>query len=307
MLYLVIITDKGFGEIMTIIQAILLGIVQGLTEFLPVSSSGHLAILQNFFGIETPDSLLFEVLLHAATLLAVFVAFWDDIRKLLVEAVGMLYDVLDSAKKYLMGQRRGKKEKRTPLVHNNYRKLVALILVSTIPTAVLGLSSRNLVEAASGNLLAPGIGLLLTGVLLLVVDSVKTGKKIPKNATYAQAMWIGICQGLAVFPGISRSGITIAACMLCGFNRKFSVKYSFLMSVPAIIGAVFLEAPMAGHAQLTISLALLYLLSAILAGVVGYFVIKFMVVLVQRQKFKYFAIYCFFMGILSIAGNFLVH
>ncbi len=289
---------------MSILQSILLGIVQGLTEFLPVSSSGHLAIIQNLFGIETEGGILFDVLLHVGTLVAIFVAFRTDIQRLLLEGCSILYDVYCNIRTFIHNKKNGSNEAYKRIIHNNYRKFVMLIVVATIPTGMLGFVSRHLVEAAGGNLLAPGIGLLITGILLLVVDFTRSGKKIPRDATYANAMWIGICQGLAVFPGISRSGMTIASSLLFGFNRKFAVKFSFLMSVPAILGAAILEISQIGGSELTWGLGGIYLVGAIVAGIVGYFAIKFMIVVVQRKKFRYFAYYCFLIGVISIVANF---
>lgn len=289
---------------MSVLEAILLGIVQGITEFLPVSSSGHLAIFQNLLGIETEGGVFFDVLLHIGTLVALFMAFRKDVSRLLLEACRIAYDLYRNARIYIDNHKNNKNGEYIRVIGNNYRKFVVLILVSAIPTGLLGFFSRHLVEAASGNLLAPGIGLLITAVLLLVVGSRKSGTKIPKDASYADAMWIGICQGIAVFPGISRSGMTIAASLLCGFNRNFAVKYSFLMSIPAIIGAALLELTQLGKANLTLGLAGTYLLGAVAAGIVGYFAIKFMIVIVQRKKFTYFAYYCFLIGLIAIISNF---
>lgn len=291
---------------MSFLQSIFLGIVQGLTEFLPVSSSGHLAILKNFFGIETAGGIFFDVLLHVGTLVAIFFAFREDIKRLILEGCRIIYDVCCNIRTFIQNKKTGSNEAYRRIVHNNYRKFVMLVIIATIPTGMLGFVSRHLVEAAGSTLLAPGIGLLITGILLLVVDFTKSGKKLPKDATYANSMWIGICQGLAVFPGISRSGMTIASSLLCGFNKKFAVKYSFIMSVPAIIGAAILELTELDTASITVVTSLSYLLGAVVAGVVGYFAIKFMIVIVQRKKFRYFAYYCFLIGLISIIGNFVI-
>lgn len=289
---------------MSLLQSIFMGIVQGLTEFLPVSSSGHLAIFKNLFGMEVDGGIFFDVLLHVGTLVAVIFAFRQDIKRLILEGCRIIYDVICNIKTFINNKKNNENEAYKRVIYNNYRKFVMLIVVATIPTAALGFCSRHLVEAAGGTLLAPGIGLLITGILLLVVDYTNSGKKIPKDATYANAMWIGICQGIAVFPGISRSGMTIAASLLSGFNRKFAVKYSFIMSIPAIIGAAILELTQLGGSDITLKLAFNYFLGAAAAGVVGYFCIKVMINLVQKKKFRYFAFYCFLIGVVAIAGNF---
>lgn len=291
---------------MSLLQSIFMGIIQGLTEFLPVSSSGHLAIFKNLFGMNVEGGIFFDVLLHVGTLAAVIVAFRQDIKRLLLEGCRIIYDVICNIKIFINNKKNNQNEAYKRVIYNNYRKFVMLIIVATIPTGALGFCSRHLVEAAGSTLLAPGIGLLITGILLLVVDYTNSGRKIPKDATYANAMWIGICQGIAVFPGISRSGMTIAASLLSGFNRKFAVKYSFIMSIPAILGAAILELTQIGGSDITLRLGLYYLLGAIVAGVTGYFCIKLMINLVQKKKFRYFAFYCFFIGVVAIIGNFVM-
>lgn len=289
---------------MSVINAVLMGLIQGLTEFLPVSSSGHLAIFKILFGVDTDTGILFDVMLHVGTLAAVFAAFCKDIRKLIIETIKIIIDLSENLQLYLSNRKDGKSRSYRKIVNNNYRKFVMLILISSIPTGILGYTAKGLVEMAGTVLLFPGIGLLITGVLLLVVDFVNAGNKVPKDTTYANAMWIGICQGLAAFPGISRSGMTICASLLCGLSRKFAVKYSFLMSVPAIIGAAVLELGEFGGESMTVGLGFTYLLGAAVAGVTGYFCIKTMLVLIRKKKFRYFSYYCFLAGIIAIVGYF---
>ena len=291
---------------MSVLNAILMGLLQGLTEFLPVSSSGHLVIFKLVFGVNTDTGILFDVMLYIGTLGAVFVAFWKDIRQLAIETVRIIYDVIQNIKIFINNRKTGDDDPYRKIVHNNYRKFVMLILVSTIPTGILGFVAQGLVEKAGSSLLFPGIGLLITGILLLVVDFINSGNKIPKDVTYANAMWIGICQGISTFPGISRSGMTICACLLAGLNRKFAVKYSFLMSVPAILGAAVLELKNFGSETMSLGLGFTYLLGMIVAGVVGYFCVKTMLVLVRKKQFRYFAYYCFLIGIIALISNFVM-
>ena len=291
---------------MSVLNAILMGLLQGLTEFRPVSSSGHLVIFKLVFGVNTDTGILFDVMLHIGTLGAVFVAFWKDIRQLAIETVRIIYDVIQNIKIFINNRKTGDDDPYRKIVHNNYRKFVMLILVSTIPTGILGFVAQGLVEKAGSSLLFPGIGLLITGILLLVVDFINSGNKIPKDVTYANAMWIGICQGISTFPGISRSGMTICACLLAGLNRKFAVKYSFLMSVPAILGAAVLELKNFGSETMSLGLGFTYLLGMIVAGVVGYFCVKTMLVLVRKKQFRYFAYYCFLIGIIALISNFVM-
>ncbi|MGI6010927.1 MAG: undecaprenyl-diphosphate phosphatase [Ruminococcus sp.] len=292
---------------MTLIESILLGLLQGITEFLPVSSSGHLVILRKLLGISAADTgILFDVMLHLGTLAAVFTVFWKDIKRLVRETVRMIGDALRNMKLLWKKIRSGEEQRYCKIVHNNYRKFVLLILISTIPTGVIGILADPAVEYASTSLLAAGIGLYVTSVMLLVVDFVKDGEKLPRDAGYWCAVVIGICQGLAVFPGVSRSGITIAACLLCGFHKKFSVKYSFIMSIPAILGAVIWELRKLPAIQFQ-PLPFLYgLIGVVIAGAVGYFCIRFMIKLIRRKRFKYFAGYCFFIGTVALVCHFVM-
>lgn len=285
---------------MSILQALLLGLIQGITEFLPVSSSGHLAIMQNLLNINTETGVLFDVILHVGTLTAVFLAFWKDIKKLVLDGCGMLYDIVQNGRTWMHNKKEQDAKRYKKVISSNYRKFILLILVSTIPTGIVGLLLRNVVETASDNLLAPGVGLFITGILLLIVDFFPAGNKIPKDTGYQLALVIGFFQGIAVMPGISRSGMTIAACLLCGLNRKFAVKYSFIMSIPAILGAAVLELKDIPGSGITLSMVGTYLVAAILAGGAGYLCIKAMLKLVQHKRFRYFSIYCFILGITSV-------
>lgn len=289
---------------MTILQSIFLGIVQGLTEFLPVSSSGHLAILQNIFHIDTDGGLLFDILLHVGTLIAVITVYHRDIWKMIRETVRMIGDVFINLHIWTLNKRHKTSLKYRRIVHNNYRKFVLLLLVSTVPTALIGAAFQTIIEEAAGTLLIPGICLLMTGVLLLIADYSPKGKKLPKDTTYKEGLIIGLVQGFAALPGLSRSGITITAGLLCGMERRFAVKYSFILSIPAVIGAAILEIRAALTETIPVSTLGIYLVGAAVAAAVGYICIKVLLVLVRSNKFRYFAYYCFAAGVLSIAGHF---
>lgn len=282
---------------MSIIQALLLGLVQGLTEFLPVSSSGHLALIEHLFQSTSQKGLLFEVLLHIGTLVAILAAFCQDLKKLFWESCKSVYDLWENIRTYFHNRNHQDAKRYKKIISNNYRKLFLLLFVTTVPTVIEGLWLENAAIQARGNLLAPATGFFLTGVLLLVVDFFPAGNKIPKDVGYGAALLIGIAQGFAVFPGVSRSGITIAACMLLGFNRKFAVKYSFLAAIPVIIGAGILECTRTSGFQIALETVGIYIIAAVLAGITGYICIKSMLMLVRKKRFCYFAVYCFVLGI----------
>ena len=290
---------------MSFFDAMILGIVQGLTEFLPVSSSGHLVILENLLHVQTDTGVLFNVLLHFGTLIAICLVFKKDLFRMLVETIHIIQDLTANLKIYINNKMHNAHV--TPyrkILHNNYRTMVVMILVSTIPTGIIGYLMRGLVDRWSSSLLVSGLGLLITAILLLVVDNWQLGNKLPKHITLLQALAIGVCQGIGVIPGISRSGITITAGLLCGFRRSFAVRYSFLVSIPAILGSMVLECGKLGSESVTWALGGTYVAGMITAAVVGYFAIRFMLNFVKKKKFRVFSIYCFIMGIVALVCHF---
>lgn len=289
---------------MSIFEAIFLGILQGLTEFLPVSSSGHLAIFQKFFHVKEA-TVSFDVILHLGTLVAVAVVYWKDIVKLVVEGFLILVDYCFNLKEFVLSVAKKQEPEYRRIVTSAYRKFALLVIVSTIPTAILGVVLESIVESASATLIVPGICLLVTAALLFVSDRLPDGDKTPKKTSWLNAIFIGIVQGLATLPGISRSGSTITAGLFCGLRRDFVVKYSFLMSIPAILGAVVLKLPKM-KADISSTGPAAYILGALFAAVVGYICIKTMLVVVKKKKFTYFAYYCVLLGIVAIIGSFIV-
>lgn len=291
---------------MSLIEAIFMGIIQGLTEFLPVSSSGHLAIFKNIFEVNTDTGILFDILLHLGTLVAVFVVYHKDIFRMIAEGVGLIGDACCNIGVFFQNRGRKKKIPYRKVIRNGYRKFDMLVIVSTIPTAVIGYVAQDLVEAASELLFIPGICLIVTAVLLFISDRIKDGNKTPKNVTYTNAFAIGICQGVATLPGLSRSGTTIAACVISGFDRNFAVKYSFIMSIPAILGAAVLQLKDIGSIQVTAPEVGYYIVGTVIAALVGFICMKTLLVIVRKKKFTYFAIYCLLVGAVSIGGYFIL-
>lgn len=289
---------------MSLLQAILMGIIQGLTEFLPVSSSGHLALFKILFGVETDTGILYDVLLHLGTLIAICVVYYRDIAKLIVDGIGIIRDASVNVVIFFKNKFGGASEPYRRVINSSYRKFAMLIIVSTIPTGIIGYFGRDVVSMASEILIVPGICLIVTAILLFVADRVKDGEKLPKNVTYTDAFSVGIAQGIATLPGLSRSGTTITACLLSGYQRNFAVKYSFLMSIPAILGALVLELKDAVGMEVTGNEIVYYIIGMLIAAVVGYVCIKTMLVVVRKKKFIGFAVYCLLVGALSIGGFF---
>lgn len=281
-----------------------MGILQGATEFLPVSSSGHLAIFQHIFGIDTGTGVLFDTLLHLGTLVAVCIVYWSDVKNLIIHGVGLIVDLCYNGYIWVMNRIRHEDRPMRKLINHAYRKFAALIIVTSIPTAIIGLILSGLTEAASSVLVIPAVGLLITAIELLLVDGRKGGKKKAKATTYKDAGIIGIVQGIATVPGISRSGSTISACLYLGLDKNFAVKYSFLMSIPAIIGSNILSLRHLGDETITGSMVAAYLVGMIVAGIVGYICVKLMLDIVKKSRYRYFAYYCAAVGIISLIAYF---
>lgn len=289
---------------MDFLYAIFMGIIQGLTEFLPVSSSGHLAIFQHIFGMNTDTGVLFEALLHLGTLAAVCVVFWKDVKNLVVHGLGLIVDACLYGWQWMMCRIKHEPFKRRRLVNNAYRKFALLIIVTSIPTAILGFALKGVINMAGSVLVIPGICLVVTAIVLLLVDGHSGGRKKVKAATYKDAAIIGAVQGIATLPGISRSGSTIAACLFLGMDKKFAVRYSFLASVPAIVGANLLEIGGIIGQPVDGMLIVSYIVGMLVAAVVGYMCIKVMINIVRRSRYQYFAYYCAVIGIISIIAYF---
>ena len=274
---------------MSLLSSILLGLIQGLAEFLPISSSGHLAIAEHFLGQAgvpaTPD--FFDVLLHLGTLVAVFAAYWQDIRDMIVELIDGVRDLVRGT---------------TPNPIPPARRMILLIIVGTLPLFVV-LPIKDLVEGAMSNVTFVSFALLATGFILFFSDRMARGRKTERTATVLDALLVGCAQALGTLPGISRSGITISAGMLRGYDRTFAVRFSFLMSLPAVFGATLLELIDAVQAGIDTSLLPVYLVGMLVAGVVGYFAIRRVNLLAGKGKVGAFAYYCRAAGAISLAAS----
>ena len=258
---------------MSWIEALILGIIQGLTEFLPVSSSGHLEIGSVFLDAQSSDNLLFAVVVHLATALATMVVFKDDIVHLLKDLFKIEW--------------------------NESTQFVAKILVSMLPVFVVAVFFKDQIEELFvGNLLLVGSMLLITAALLLFAHYKKDGTK---PVGFVGAIIVGIAQALAVLPGISRSGATIATALILGVERSKAARFSFLMVLIPILGASLLELLDYAENPAMHSIDSLSLIVGFLASFVsGYIACKWMIKIVKRGKLSYFAIYCFIVGITAI-------
>lgn len=278
---------------MTYLQAVILGLVQGLAEFLPISSSGHLAILENFFGIKEDSMLFFAVMLHFGTLLSVFVVFWKDIVELFKELILTIKDLIG--------------HKGLRLDERPIRKLGVMIIVSCIPTAIIGFAFGDIFEGIYSKPVLIGVMFIITGLLLLAAETWGGGNRNINNLNYRNSIFIGIVQGLAIIPGISRSGSTLFASLLCKLDREFAVKFVFLISIPTILGSFILELPDGLKEGITGQMWGPVIVGMLVAFLSGLFAVKVMLKVVANKKLKYFSIYLFVLAaaviIYSIINN----
>ncbi|MBR5095402.1 MAG: undecaprenyl-diphosphate phosphatase [Oscillospiraceae bacterium] len=271
---------------MSIWSAIFLGLIQGLTEFLPISSSGHLSILNDLFGLTPPEEghMFFDVLLHFGTLSSIAIVYWKDIVEMFYEVLGIVN----------IGPRAGQRKERYPAA-----RLFLMIVFATLPL-VLILPIKDELETLFYNSIFIGVALILTGCLLYVADKMIPGKKTEESMTVYDALIIGLCQCVATIPGLSRSGTTITAGIATGLKRELAIKFSFLMSIPAVLGATLLSLIDAIRDGVEWAYMPAYLLGMLVAAVTGIGAIKLLQLIARKGRFGGFAYYCWVVGVLAI-------
>tara|TARA_B100001057_G_scaffold496719_1_gene598910 strand:- start:7169 stop:7966 length:798 start_codon:yes stop_codon:yes gene_type:complete len=263
---------------MDVLKSLLLGIVQGLTEFLPVSSSGHLEIFKVFlnFSFESKNSLFFTLIVHLATAISAVLYFWKDVKKIILSLINNKKD------------------------DNSYFALY--ILISMMPAGLIGYFFENEINILfNGNLILVGVMLIITSLILFLSDKYND---LNKKLNLKNSLLIGISQAFAILPGISRSGATIGMSIFLGLNRETAAKFSFLMVVPIILGSC-LKIILNNEISINYINVMNYLVGFISALISGYYACKWMIIFVKKSKLIYFSIYCLLIGILSIIYSFL--
>lgn len=271
---------------MSYFEAIILGLVQGLAEFLPISSSGHLALLQYFFQINGENVLMFAVMMHVGTLISVFICYWKDIWELIVELCLTIKDIVTG---------KGLRLNERPV-----RKLGVMIIVATIPTGVIGILFNDIFESFYLSLVAIGTGFIITGVLMFLAERISSANRGIEQMNFRNAIFIGILQGIAICPGISRSGSTLVGGLTTGLKREFAVKFAFLISIPSILGSVVLELPDAIKTGLEPGLLGPIVVGMAVAAVSGFIAIKGMIKIVSDKKLSYFSYYVWILGAFTL-------
>lgn len=270
---------------MTFFEAILLGILQGLTEFLPVSSSGHLVLAQQFLGLKEP-LVFFDVMLHVGTLAAVLVAYRDAIKRLVIGGLSTL------------GDKELWRQPRETLNSSAELKFIGLILLGSIPTGIIAVLFKTELESFFDEVRLVSMMLILTGVILQLprLRREKADNSVGQLKTW-HAPLIGIAQGCAITPGISRSGTTISLALFLGIPAKTAAEYSFLLSIPAILGAVALKIRDVGDTTVPLHIVGTGMIASF---IVGYIALRFLLVILNRGKFSVFSYYCIALGLTSL-------
>ena len=288
---------------MTVIKAFILGLIQGVSEFLPISSSGHLSIAGQLMGMdpEASNLLSFNILLHVATLAAVFIVFWNDIWEMIKAFFGMLGDLFTG--------------KGLRLKEFTYRRLIIMLIAGTIPAVFAALFNELLHQFGfiylgdiieNPELWQIGIFLIITAILLFLSEKLAGGNISLEEMSVKRAFCVGCFQGLGTLPGISRSGSTIVGGLFCKLEKSTAVRFSFLLSIPAILGALVLDLKdMVGATTQTLSF-MPVAVGMITAAISGYFSIRFLLRLVEKSKLSYFSYYCIAAGVFAIILNFTI-
>lgn len=272
---------------MSFISAIILGLVQGIAEFLPISSSGHLSVLQNFFNMSTAEDghLFFDVLLHLGTLVSVCVVYRQDIAAIITDSI-------DCVRSISHPEPGGPK-------HYPGMRLLIMMVIATLPLFII-LPIKKFIDALYYNTWFIGAAFLMTGLVLFTSDRLRNGRGNERNMSIVGAFVIGIAQALATVPGLSRSGMTISAGVATGLDREFAAKFSFLISIPAVLGANILSLFDALSEGIDTSLLPAYFVGMLVAMVSGYFAVSLVRLICRRGQFGKFAYYCWAAGALTL-------
>lgn len=284
---------------MSILQAMILGCIQGIASFLPVSSSGHLVLAGSFMGISTGLSLKFLTLMHIGTLAAVCLVLKDDLLRLWNALAGLLQDGIFNLITFVRNFGHSEDGEYRPMLKSAYRRLVVYLAVSMIPTVLIALILRRFAEIGARNLLITAMGFMVTALMLMVSSFSDDRKKKPKGTKYSDALIIGAFQGISAVPGVSRIGMIMAGCSLAGFSRKYTIRYAMLISIPSILGGLILEGPSPVSVGKTVGIGPC-IAGILVAAAVGYLVLRYTIRLLNRNLNRFFAVYCLAAGVLSI-------
>lgn len=285
---------------MELIKAILMGLLQGMMEFIPVSSTGHLALADQMFQSESGMEMVLVCMLHMASLIAILVVFVKDIANLAVAFCGIIVDIV--ANLFLFIKRLlGKKTEGYYIINSSpHRKFLILLTETSIVTAVVGLGMRVIARGLMNNLVMMGVCFIINGILLYIADCIPKGNKKIKNSNDFDAVIIGAVQGFTVLPGLSRMGLSMTSAMALGMEKSFAVKYSLISSIPVILGSFILELTAVGGNSFQMGLIADYLISMVVATIVAIISIRIILGIIKKYPMIGFAIYSGVIGMIAI-------
>ncbi len=291
---------------MSLLESIVLGFVQGITEFLPVSSYGQLLLLKNMLGVSNAGNHFFEIFLHMGTAIAISIVFRKDIKRIYQAMLQMLPTVFYNIKTYCYNLLHEEEEREyQQIMKNNYQKFAGMLLVSILCCITTGYLCSRFAIRVSDSLMSVGLNFFITAVILLVVDLWKCGTTIPDDMKFWQAILIGVCHGLGIFPGISSLGITISVCLLCGLRRYFAVRYAFLLCIPMNLGAFIFGVCRFEISQPVFSNLCIYALGMLCSMMVSLLGARWLLRFLTKRRLRLFAIYSFVVGIFAIVFHFM--
>lgn len=269
------------------IEAIVLGIFQGVAEFLPISSSGHLALLQYMFGI-TEGNLFFTEMLHFGTLISIVIVYFDDVKRIIIEFLKLLGNLIKGRKIELL---------------TDHQRLGLLIIAGSVPTAVIGIAFEDFFESLYTSLIPIGIALMVTGFLLWFAEKKGSEHKDIQKMTFYDSLIVGTFQGMAIIPGISRSGSTIVAGLLRGLKKPLTTEFSFLLALPATFGAFLLGIIKVVKGGNGVIVNMPLVVGVLLSTVVGVISIKALIRILNRNKLHYFSYYLWIIGAITVVSQ----
>ncbi len=291
---------------MSVIQAIIVGLISGITSFLPVSSSGHIVLFSKFAGINSSISLKYLTIVHIGTLISLILACYPDIIRILYAYIGMIRDLFYNVRILIRNFRHPENGEYHPVITTVYRRMAVMLLVTTAVTGLISPFTRGMAETAVNNLLLCAMGFFATALVLLIASYTETSHRKPSKTRYTDAVLIGVFQGFSLIPGVSRVAMIFSGAGFAGFSRKYKIEYALLTMVPGVIGSLILEGRQSGVTVISDVGTGSVLIGILTAAVVGYFMIN----LVKRHLGRgersnlLFAVYGAVIGVLSIIAYF---
>lgn len=291
---------------MLILESVLLGVLQGIFEFIPVSSAGHLVLFYKLFEVEMPSCMSVLALAHLGSLVAVIQFYMKDVRKIVAKMIRIPAGLIENVRIWYGNKKEGATSRYKWMFHSNYGKMTLLVTLGNVPTVIFGLFFRDMALAVSDSYLAVGIGFLFSAVFLLVSTFLPKGERVPRELHVWEILVVGICQGGAVFPGVSRFALTLSVFLLLGMTKRSALKCSLFLSMPVLLGAFIRECPGLFADGFSWNFFGAYFILFIVAAFLGMLIIRWCLNLVQDRKMTLFAVYCLLIGIFSIACHFAI-